>query len=143
MEFIDKSPKIIILSGKAQSGKNISANIIKEYYEKKNKKTVLISYAFYLKVYVKEILGWDGNEETKPRAFLQNIGTDVIRKKIDERFLIKRLISDITVLSYYVDVVVVTDVRLPLEFEEVSKCLAEAQMALDRINTTVEFEADI
>ena len=30
-----------------------------------------------------------------------------------------------------------------LDYEDVSKRLAEAQMALDRVNTTVEFEADI
>jgi hypothetical protein len=33
--------------------------------------------------------------------------------------------------------------KVQSDFEEASKRLAEAQMALDRINTTVEFEADI
>lgn len=33
--------------------------------------------------------------------------------------------------------------KVQSDFEEASKRLAEAQMALDRINTTVEFEADV
>ena len=47
MEFKKHNSKIIILTGKAQSGKNISANIIKEYFEKENKKTVILAYAKY------------------------------------------------------------------------------------------------
>ena len=65
MEFKKHNSKIIILTGKAQSGKNISANIIKEYFEKENKKTVILAYARYLKDYAKEIINWNGKEETK------------------------------------------------------------------------------
>lgn len=111
MEFVDKNPKIIILSGKAQSGKNECADIIKEYYEKIGLKTVVISYASYLKMYAKEVLGWDGNESTKPRDFLQQVGVELIKNKINPNMLIDRVIDDIRVYSYFFDIIVISDAR--------------------------------
>lgn len=111
MEFVDKNPKIIILSGKAQSGKNECADIIKEYYEKIGLKTVVISYASYLKMYAKEVLGWDGNESTKPRDFLQQVGVELIKNKINPNMLIDRVTDDIRVYSYFFDIIVISDAR--------------------------------
>ena len=48
-----KEPLIFVLSGKAKSGKNLIADKIENYY--KNKRCIQISYAFYLKNYVKNI----------------------------------------------------------------------------------------
>ena len=111
--------KIYMLAGKARNGKDTTGMFIKNYYEEKGIKTAILQISYPLKYYASLVLGWDGNEETKPREFLQKLGTDVIRGQIDEKFLIKRLISDIRVLSYFCDIIVVTDVRMPLEFEEV------------------------
>ena len=59
-KYINRNPKIFILSGKAKSGKNYVADIISDYY----KDSIQISYAYYLKQYVKKISNWDGREET-------------------------------------------------------------------------------
>lgn len=111
MEFVNKNPKIIILSGKAQSGKNECAGIIKDYYNKLCLKTVIISYASYLKMYAKEVLGWDGSESTKPRDFLQQVGVELIKNRINPNMLIDRVIDDIKVYSYFFDVIVISDAR--------------------------------
>ena len=110
MEYINKNPKIFILSGKAKSGKNYVADIISDYY----KNSIQISYAYYLKQYVKKISNWDGREETKPRDLLQSLGIDLI-KKIDKELLIRRVMEDIKVYSYFYDVIIVTDARLKEE----------------------------
>lgn len=115
MEFINKNPMIFILSGKARSGKDYIANIIQKYYP--DKKCKKLSYSYYLKQYVKDITGWDGQEETKPRDFLQIIGIDFLKKKIDNHFLINRLCEDIQVYSYFYDVIIITDARLVEEVE--------------------------
>lgn len=115
MEYIDKKPKIYVISGKAKSGKDTLANIICNYY--KDKKCKKISYAYYLKEYIKNIFGWDGQEETKPRDLLQSIGIDLLQKKIDEHFLINRVMEDIKVYSYFYDVIIITDARLIDEIE--------------------------
>lgn len=111
MEFVNKNPKIIILSGKAQSGKNECASIIKNYYNDLGLKTVVISYASYLKMYAKEVLGWDCSESTKPRDFLQQVGVELIKNKINPNMLIDRVIDDIKVYSYFFDVIVISDAR--------------------------------
>ncbi len=110
--------KIYMLAGKARHGKDTTGEFIKEYYEKLGKKVVTLQLSSPLKYYANKVLGWDGNEATKPREFLQKVGTDIIRGQIDEKFLIKRLISDIKVLSYFCDIIIVTDVRIPIEFED-------------------------
>lgn len=110
MQYINKNPKIFILSGKAKSGKNYVADIISDYY----KNSIQISYAYYLKQYVKKISNWDGLEETKPRTLLQTLGIDLI-KKIDKELLIRRVMEDIKVYSYFFDVIIVTDARLKEE----------------------------
>ena len=115
MEYIDKKPKIYVISGKAKSGKDTLANIICNYY--KDKKCKKISYAYYLKEYIKNIFGWDGQEETKPRDLLQSIGIDLLQKKIDEHILINRVMEDIKVYSYFYDVIIITDARLIDEIE--------------------------
>lgn len=111
MEFIYRNPKIIILSGKAGSGKSLIASIIKDYYSEHNIKTVVISYASYLKGYAKEVLGWDGNEEFKPREFLQQVGVELIKNKINPSMLIDRVVDDVKVYSYFFDVIVISDAR--------------------------------
>lgn len=121
MEFIKKNPKIYIITGKAENGKNEVAKIIKEFYENKNQKAINIAYASYLKQYAKEIINWDGNEQTKPREFLQKIGIELIQKQINNRLLIDRIIDDIRVYSYFFDIITISDARLIDEIEEIKK----------------------
>ena len=119
MEFNNKKPKIYLLSGKARSGKNEVSNIIKKYY--KDKKCISLSYSYYLKDYVKRISGWDGNEDTKPRDLLQQVGIELIKNKIDSNLLVRRLIEDIKVFSYFYDVIIISDARLIDEVEKVKE----------------------
>lgn len=111
--------KIFIISGKAETGKNKIASIIKEIYATKNKQTVNVAYASYLKEYAKNILNWDGNEKTKPRDFLQNLGIEIIKKQIDDKMLIRRIIEDIKVYSNYFDVLTISDARFKEEIEDI------------------------
>lgn len=106
--------KIIILSGKARSGKNEVANILKN---KLKGKTVIIAYASYLKMYAHEIIGWDLDENNKPRTFLQEIG-DLV-KEIDQKFLINRILEDIEVYKNYFDNIIISDARFVHEIEDV------------------------
>lgn len=121
MEFIKKEPKIYILTGKAGSGKNVAASIIKEYYELNNIKTIELAYASYLKEYIKKITNWDGNEQTKPRELLQQLGVELIKNNIKKNLLIERITDDIKVYSYFFDVIIITDARFEEEIEEIKK----------------------
>lgn len=107
--------KIILISGKAGSGKNEVANILKE--ELKN--SVITSFSKYIKLFALEMTSWDGRDMKKPRAFLQNMG-DTLRS-IDKNFLSKRLVEDFKVYEKMYDYVLVSDVRLKDEIEYIKE----------------------
>ncbi len=113
--------EIFMFCGKARSGKDTSALILKKILEEKNKKVIILQYSYYIKEFAKKIMNWDGSEETKPRSFLQELGTDIIRKKIDNLFFIKRLLEDLKVYEFYFDYVIISDVRFAIEIDEPRK----------------------
>lgn len=108
---------IYLICGKARNGKDTVANLLEKIYNEKNKKVINLQYSSYIKEYAKKISGWDGSEETKPRTLLQELGTDIIRTKIDSLFFVNRIIGDIKVYSYYFDVITVSDVRAKVEID--------------------------
>ena len=113
--------KIILIGGKARSGKDTLADFMIKDLESKNKKVCKIQVGQYIKYYAQKYFGWDGQEETKPRELLIHLGTDIIRNKIDENFHIDRLVQDIKVLSYFYDYFIVSDIRFPVEIEKVKE----------------------
>lgn len=119
MEFNKRDIKIIILSGKARSGKDTIANKLIEILNNQNKQAIKIAYASYLKMYAKNIINWDGNDNTKPREFLQQLGVELIKNKIDNKLLINRILEDIEVYSYFYDVIIISDARFKEEIEDI------------------------
>ena len=113
-----KDPIIFLFTGKARHGKDTAANFLKEYFELDNKKVIFSQYSKYIKFYCKEMYDWDGREETKPRELLQQLGTEVIRNKLNKaEMFIERQVDDIEIYSYFYDAIMVSDIRLPREIE--------------------------
>ncbi len=112
--------KIYLVAGKSGSGKGEVAKLIKEQYLSLGKKPIITEFSKYLKMYAKEIIEWDGSEP-KPRKFLQDLGV-TIRENMDmPLFFVNRMIEDVKVYNLYYDVVIISDVRLPIEIEEMKK----------------------
>ena len=107
--------KVILISGKARSGKNASADIINQQLEKEGYKVFQVAYADYLKDVCKRLAGWDGIE--KPRELLQTLGTDIVRDKLGlKNFWVNHVISEIKIakeLGY--THAIITDCRFPNE----------------------------
>ena len=91
--------KVYLISGAARNGKDTIGDFLEKEYINKNKKVCRSQISKYIKMYAKEIAKWDGDNETKPRQLLQDLGTELIRKQIDEYFFIKRIIQDIDIYS--------------------------------------------
>ena len=119
MEFTKRNIKIFVISGKARSGKGEISSIIENYY--KEKKCITISFAYYLKDYIKRITNWDGSDDTKPRQLLQQLGIELIKNKIDDKLLINRILQDIEVFSYFYDIIIISDARLIDEIESIKE----------------------
>jgi len=108
--------KVILIAGKARSGKSEASKIIKELLEKFNKKVVITEYSKYIKLFAREFLDWNGISEPKPRKFLQDFGT-FIRSNISEDFFVKRMREDIQIYQQKLDVLIISDVRFPTEID--------------------------
>ncbi len=112
---------IYLISGKFRVGKDTASIMIAKACEERNLKPVILQIAFYIKEYAKKISDWDGNEETKPRKFLQTLGTDIIGNTIDKQLFVRRINEDIKVYSKYFDIIIISDVRLINEIEQIKK----------------------
>ena len=113
--------KIFLIAGKAGSGKAEVAKMIKEFYIYKKENSIITGYSKYLKMYAKEMIDWDGNENNKPRKFLQDLGSYIRHTLNMPYFFIDRMIDDIRVYEKEADVCIIDDIRLPEEIEEIKK----------------------
>lgn len=109
--------RIFVVSGKAGSGKGEVSKLIKEYYTYKLENTVITEYSKYLKNFAVELSDWDGNPNTKPRTYLQELGDKI--RRLDNKFFINKMIEDLKVYEELVDNVVIEGARFPEEIEDI------------------------
>lgn len=120
MKFIKKEPMIILIAGKARSGKDTVANYLEQEFFQIGKKIVISPYTKYLKKYIEEITTESIDEENKPRDLLQQLSSELIKKKLNNpNFFLRRQIEDIKFYCYFMDVIIIPDVRFPEEIEEI------------------------
>ena len=114
----NKLKKIIMLSGKAESGKNYIADMIYLLLSKKGYKSQFIAFADYLKFICKQYLGWNGNKDEDGRTYLQYVGTGVCRQ-YDDKFFSSKVIEFIKLFGNRWDFIIVTDLRFVSELLDV------------------------
>ena len=108
--------KLILISGKAENGKTLTANILQDNLESLGYKVVITRYAYYLKDLAVRYCGWDGKKDNNGRELLQQLGTDIIRQKLNKpMFHVGRICEDIEICQDYVDYVIIDDTRFPNE----------------------------
>lgn len=71
--------KVILISGKAQNGKDSVASIMKEKFSADCHSVLITHYADLVKYICEKFFGWDGVKDEDGRSLLQYIGTDVVR----------------------------------------------------------------
>lgn len=118
MEFVRKNPLIILVAGRAGNGKSTLAKHLETIYIKSGKKVVMSPYTKYLKQYIENIMYMKIDDNNKPRDLLQQISSKIIKGDLGYKdFFIRRQIEDIEIYSYFVDVIIVSDVRFPEEID--------------------------
>lgn len=109
--------KVITISGKAEAGKDSTAKMLKNIYEKQyGRKVLIVHYADYLKYICTQYFGWDGKKNLKGRALLQYVGTDLIRKKNPD-FWATTVANLLDVVGSQYDYILIPDTRFPNEVE--------------------------
>jgi hypothetical protein len=104
--------KVILLSGKAQSGKDSTANILVE----KLPNAIILHFADVLKFYAKQYFGWNGEKFGPQRDLLQWLGTNRVRKEMGwATYWAERVCDVIEILEDKFDYFIVADCRFPNE----------------------------
>lgn len=105
---------IITLSGKAESGKDFCASLMKEYLDDLGHKTLIIHQADYLKYMCKTYYGWDGQKDEKGRHILQYVGTDLVRSKYPN-YWVEATLRAMMILRHEYEFFLIPDTRFPNE----------------------------
>ncbi len=141
MEWNKKEPLIILIAGKARSGKGTIAKVLKEHWEEEGKKVILSPYTKYLKQYIKDMTGEEITEEQKPRELLQKFSSELIKNILGYNdFFIRRQIEDINIYSYFMDIIIIPDVRFP---EEINKIKENFSNVISIGVTRKDFKSDL
>ncbi len=121
MVFKNRNPIIILIAGKARSGKNTVSKILESEFIKEKKEVIISPYTKYLKEYIHNITDWNVEDENnKPRDLLQKLSSELIKEKLGlENIFINRQIEDIKIYSYFKDVIIINDVRFPKEIDTI------------------------
>ena len=105
--------EIILLSGKAQHGKDSSAKFIQEAL---GDRAIILHFADLLKMIAKKYLSWDGSKDPKGRTLLQWLGTDRVRKEMGWcGYWAERTCDFIEILSQKYEYFLIPDCRFPNE----------------------------
>ena len=109
----------ILCSGVARSGKDVSAEIIKDNLKAKGYKVLITHYADLLKFICKNFFGWNGEKDEAGRTLLQQVGTNCIRKQNPD-YWVDFVANLIRMLPDKWDFVIIPDVRFPNELSRIA-----------------------
>ena len=108
-------PKIILVSGKAQHGKDAFSERLRKELAKKGKSVHVVHYADALKGIAEYFYGWDGEKDKKGRSLLQRLGTENGRK-VNENFWVEMLANILKLEPFCSsDYLIISDCRFPNE----------------------------
>lgn len=106
--------KVILISGKAGSGKDTVAEIIKEKLQSAGNKVVITHYADMVKYVCEKFFSWNGVKDERGRHLLQLVGTDIGRR-YDPNIWVNFVITLIECFCSDSDYVLIPDCRFPNE----------------------------
>ena len=106
MVFKNRNPIIILIAGKARSGKNTVSKILESEFIKEKKEVIISPYTKYLKEYIHNITDWNIEDEKDLLKLLDNLNikgikfalSNVILSNGKENTLLKEWSSKYTTL---------------------------------------------
>lgn len=108
--------KILLISGKAQHGKDTTAGILREQLEADGYRVLVAHYADLLKFICRQYFEWNGKKDEVGRHTLQYVGTDIIRKEHPD-YWVDFLAGFLKMFPGEWDYVLIPDCRFPNEVE--------------------------
>ena len=111
--------RIILISGKAESGKDLTANLMKEKLEENGKKVLITHYADLLKYIGVNFFEWNNEKDAYGRSLLQKIGQKVREK--DKDYWVNSLLEMIGFSEELYDYIIISDVRYLNEIQKMQE----------------------
>ena len=108
--------RIVLISGKARSGKDVTAKIIEEYLLKAGKRVLITHYADFLKEFCRINYGYRGIKDTADRYILQHVGTDIVRRNNPDAW-VNIMVELLRGVRTEFDFVLIPDVRFENEID--------------------------
>lgn len=112
--------KVLCISGKAQHGKDTTANYLYNELKDEGYKVMITHNADLLKFICKNMFGWDGKKDETGRHLLQYVGTDIIRKQKPD-YWVDFIISILELFPNEWDYVLIPDCRFPNEISRLKE----------------------
>lgn len=116
--------KIVLISGKAQHGKDTVAELMKDEFYSQGKSVLVTHYADLVKYICKSFFGWDGEKNEVGRTLLQRIGTDVVRTTNPD-YWVSFIIDMLKMFVGEWDVVLIPDTRFPNEVSKMKEAFPD------------------
>lgn len=129
---------IILISGKANSGKSVFANYIAKELSDRGYTCHLESIAKNVKQCARHVFGWDGEKDKKGRKLLQGIGN--LGREYDENLWVSYLVERTYVELPFVDFTIVDDWRFLNELEYLKEEQSNQVIAVRIISNREEIE---
>lgn len=111
--------KIIMISGKAHSGKDTLANFLKIKFENEGKKVAIIHFADYLKFLCEKYFDYNPVKDIKNRNILKSIGEEARKNNSEFWCEICGQVIDGILLPHF-DVIIIADLRRLNEYYYIS-----------------------
>lgn len=111
--------KVILISGKAQHGKDTTAMLIKSRLVKDGNSVLITHYGDLVKYICKEFFNWNGKKDIAGRFLLQRVGTDVVREVYPD-FWVEFIYKILKCFPKAWDYVLIPDCRFPNEISMIS-----------------------
>lgn len=108
--------KVLLISGKAESGKDTFAKLLENELKSLNKRVLICHYADLVKYIARTFFDWNGEKDDYGRTLLQEIGTDKVRKEFPN-FWVSFIVDILQVFKDKWDYVLIPDTRFPNEIE--------------------------
>lgn len=125
--------KVIVISAKAQHGKDTTAELFKEVAEQNGKRVLITHYADYLKYICKEWFGWNGRKDDNGRNVLQKVGTNLARGNNPDIW-VNVIVESLKAFGSEYDYVLIPDCRFPNEVEIMRSSFDTTSLRVHRVD---------
>ena len=125
--------KFILISGKAESGKDTMAYNMSSYLDIIGKTNKIVKCGDFVKSIARDFLNWDGEKDTKGRQLLQDTAT-CYRQNVNTTYFPEMLSALVKALFPDIEYILVPDTRYEQEIETIMSQFPNDDVFCLRVN---------